>query len=57
MRSNRDEKVVGRHENPLLITGCGTSNSAENPAGFDSQIAENAEQTVCIFRKTDFNRQ
>lgn len=29
----------------LLITGCGDSNSAENPAGADSQMVENAEQT------------
>ena len=29
----------------LLITGCGASNSAEAPAGADSQIAENAGQT------------
>lgn len=43
VRSNRGEKVVGRHGNPLLITGRGTSNSAENPAGSNSQIAENAE--------------
>ena len=28
----------------LLITGCGASNSAEAPAGADSQIAENAGQ-------------
>ena len=29
----------------LFITGCGASNSAEAPAGADSQIAENAGQT------------
>ena len=29
----------------LLITGCGASNSAEAPAGADSQIVENAGQT------------
>ena len=29
----------------LLITGCGASNSAEVPAGADSQIVENAGQT------------
>ncbi len=29
----------------LLITGCGNSNSAGDPAGTDSQIVENTEQT------------
>ena len=29
----------------LLITGCGASNSIEDSAGADSQIAENAGQT------------
>lgn len=29
----------------LLITGCGASNSAEDPAGADSQMTENTEQT------------
>lgn len=29
----------------LLITGCGNSNSAEDSAGDDSQMTENAEQT------------
>lgn len=29
----------------LLITGCGDSNSAEDPAGADSQMTENTEQT------------
>ncbi len=28
----------------LLITGCGASNSAEEPAAADSQIMENVEQ-------------
>ncbi len=29
----------------LLITGCGVSNSAEDPSGVDSQMAANVEQT------------
>ncbi len=29
----------------LIITGCGDSNSAEEPAGADSQMVVNAEQT------------
>lgn len=29
----------------LLITGCGNSSSAEDPAGADSQMVENAKQT------------
>ena len=41
----------------LLITGCGDLNSAEDPTGADSQMAENAEQTdteeKAAFENTD----